>query len=286
MTDQQKSILNISVDLMKSLLTTGSDHKVDATNLADLLSSVGNTMIELRDREEGTVSAPASTRAAAPQAAKTVAPATPAPQVEAPVAETATETQAVAPSAPAAEPAKRGRKKATEAQAKPARRGRPPKNARTEAETTATSETVAQTEAPVTEMGTSPDPNSPNYKFRHLREKFGVNPDGSAKRFNDLAEEDTFDGEEVISLFDGTRRKMLRRHLNKEYSMSPKEYNTYFGLSKDYRVVGPDFSSSKSSDAKVTKLGHKRDEETAQEEPIASPTPAKVQRRTRARAAA
>lgn len=294
------TVLAYTVDIVKDLLASGN--AVDANVLGDLISNFGDRLLEIKHKEEGVIPAEAPVARATPAPAPA---ATPVKSEEAKPAEApapAATTQA--PHAQADQPAKGRGRKSTPTQAATKRKpGRPKGSGRKAAEAqTGEAEAVSEvltgevippeaadapeaaaTEETITEFN-NPDPKAPDYKFKHLLDRFGTNPDGSAKRFNNMTEEDTFDGEIVISLFDGTKRKMLKRHLGTDYSMTVPEYVTHFGLSKGYRPVGKDFSASKSVDAKKTKLGHKPEEaEAAPEQPIA--TPVKAVRRTRARAA-
>jgi predicted transcriptional regulator len=301
------TVLAYTVDIIKDMI---SSNKVEADKLGELVTDLGNRLLNVKEREEGTAPVGTTAQQAAPAPAQTVKPVTTAIEatkpVEAPAAAPETAQQET-PKLRAAEPQKtRGRKKDAQAAAK-RKPGRPKGSGRKAAETeeneavsevlpaevilpeadtsTETGNEAVAAEETVLEFN-DPDPKAPNYKFKHLLDRFGVNPDGSAKRFNNMTEEETFDGEIVKSLFDGQTRKMLKRHLGTDYSMSVPEYITHFGLSKGYRPVGKDFSQSKSVDAKKTKLGHKADEpeqEAPPEQPIA--TPVKAVRRTRARAA-
>lgn len=287
-----QTALEYTFEATKALLTGANVNEVNPEHLASVLSAIGETFLKVKKSEDGT--APQQVAPAAKAVQPSAAPSTPvveakAKAVEAPAAkaEAATPPAPVAQSQPApvvvAEKRKPGR----------------PKGSGKKVATVSTAQAVAP--APVAEVASdtvvsaqvaddnlvydNPDPKAPNYKFKHLLDRFGTNPDGSAKRFNNLSEEDTFDGEMVISLFDGTKRKMLKRHLGTEYQMTDKEYATHFGLSKGYRPVGRDFSASKSVDAKKTGLGLKTEAkaEQVEEKPIA--TPAKAVRRTRTRTA-
>lgn len=273
------TVLTYTVDIVNNLLS--SSNKVDAERLGDLITNFGDRLLDLKHKEEGVAPAENLTRKAAP--APTAAP------VTATVKETKP-AEAPAPTPEVVSTAKRkpgrpkgsGKKKveATEATSEVLTG----EVILPEAETTAEVAHDVAAEETILEFN-NPDPKAPDYKFKHLLDRFGVNPDGTAKRFNNMTEEDTFDGEIVKSLFDGQTRKMLKRHLGRDYGMTVKEYITHFGLSKDYRPVGKDFSASKSIDAKKTKLGHKTaegEQEAVAEQPIA--TPVKAVRRTRARA--
>lgn len=298
------TVLAYTVDIVKDLLASGN--AVDANVLGDLISNFGDRLLEIKHKEEGVIPAEAPVARATPAPTPAATPVTVKSEETKPAEAPAPAATSQAPQVQAEQPAKgRGRKSAQVEAATKRKPGRPKGSGRKAAEaqtgeTEAVSEVLtgevippetdmpveaadsAATEETITEFN-NPDPKAPDYKFKHLLDRFGTNPDGSAKRFNNMTEEDTFDGEIVISLFDGTKRKMLKRHLGTDYSMTVPEYVTHFGLSKGYRPVGKDFSASKSVDAKKTKLGHKPgEEEAAPEQPIA--TPVKATRRTRARA--
>lgn len=288
------TVLAYTVDIVKDLLASGN--KVDANALGDLITNFGDRLLELKNKEEGVVPTDTPTAKATP--APAAAPVEVTKPAEAPAAASTTEAAQLRTPAPEKRQGKANVTQST-AKRKPGRpKGSGKKTAPQDTETEAVSEVltgqVIPPEADISNEATpeetivefnNPDPMAPDYKFKHLLDRFGTNPDGTAKRFNNMTEEETFDGEVVRSLFDGTTRKMLKRHLGTDYSMTVPEYIRHFGLSKGYRPVGKDFSASKSVDAKKTKLGHKTDEpeqEAAPEQPIA--TPVKAVRRTRARA--
>jgi predicted transcriptional regulator len=81
--------------------------------------------------------------------------------------------------------------------------------------------------------------------------------------------------EYIICLEDGKKFKSLKRHLSTAYNMSPDEYRTKWGLSRDYPMVAPAYASARSSLARQMGLGRKRDE--ALEESVSEPTPADVE---------
>ena len=59
----------------------------------------------------------------------------------------------------------------------------------------------------------------------------------------------------LVSLFDGRKLKMLKRHLRTKYGMSPEAYRAYWGLPADYPMVAPEYASRRSEYAKRTGLG-------------------------------
>ncbi|MGX5844158.1 MucR family transcriptional regulator [Mesorhizobium sp. ArgA1] len=61
----------------------------------------------------------------------------------------------------------------------------------------------------------------------------------------------------IISLEDGQKYKSLKRHLAVRHSMTPDEYRTKWGLAKDYPMVAPNYSATRSALAKSLGLGRK-----------------------------
>lgn len=63
--------------------------------------------------------------------------------------------------------------------------------------------------------------------------------------------------EYLICLEDGKRLKMLKRHLQTAYSMTPDQYRERWGLGPDYPMVAPNYAKHRSSLAKKIGLGTK-----------------------------
>ncbi len=61
----------------------------------------------------------------------------------------------------------------------------------------------------------------------------------------------------IVCLEDGKKLKMLKRHLNTSYGMSPEEYRTRWGLPADYPMVAPNYAKRRSTLAKKIGLGRK-----------------------------
>ena len=59
----------------------------------------------------------------------------------------------------------------------------------------------------------------------------------------------------LISLEDGRPYKSLKRHLRTKHNMSPQDYRAKWGLPKDYPMVAPNYSASRSALAKSLGLG-------------------------------
>jgi predicted transcriptional regulator len=61
----------------------------------------------------------------------------------------------------------------------------------------------------------------------------------------------------LICLEDGKKLKMLKRHLQTRYHMSPEEYRRRWGLPQDYPMVASAYAEQRSSLAKRLGLGRK-----------------------------
>lgn len=64
--------------------------------------------------------------------------------------------------------------------------------------------------------------------------------------------------EHIICLEDGKKLKMLKRHLNTVYNLSPDEYRAKWGLPADYPMVAPNYAKARSEMATRLGLGRKR----------------------------
>jgi predicted transcriptional regulator len=54
------------------------------------------------------------------------------------------------------------------------------------------------------------------------------------------------------------KAKMLKRHLQTTYKMTPDEYRTHWGLPPDYPMVAPSYTRHRSAVAKSLGLGQKK----------------------------
>ena len=61
----------------------------------------------------------------------------------------------------------------------------------------------------------------------------------------------------IVCLEDGKKLKMLKRHLQTSYGMTPDDYRTKWGLPRDYPMVAPSYAATRSSLAKQIGLGRK-----------------------------
>ena len=61
----------------------------------------------------------------------------------------------------------------------------------------------------------------------------------------------------IVCLEDGKKLKMLKRHLQASYGMTPQQYREKWGLPADYPMVAPNYASHRSTLAKQAGLGRK-----------------------------
>ena len=78
----------------------------------------------------------------------------------------------------------------------------------------------------------------------------------------------------IVCLEDGKKLKMLKRHLQSAYSMTPDQYRERWGLPSDYPMVAPNYAERRSALARQIGLGRKDggrpvDDEPAPEEEVA-----------------
>jgi predicted transcriptional regulator len=62
----------------------------------------------------------------------------------------------------------------------------------------------------------------------------------------------------IVCLEDGRKLKMLKRHLNTAYNLTPEQYREKWGLAADYPMVAPNYARQRSALAKKIGLGKKR----------------------------
>jgi predicted transcriptional regulator len=61
----------------------------------------------------------------------------------------------------------------------------------------------------------------------------------------------------IVCLEDGQRFKSLKRHLRNEHDLTPEEYRAKWGLPRDYPMVAPSYSETRSNLARSMGLGRK-----------------------------
>ncbi len=61
----------------------------------------------------------------------------------------------------------------------------------------------------------------------------------------------------IVCLEDGKKLKMMKRHLNTAYNMTPDDYRKRWGLPRDYPMVAPNYAATRSKLAKKIGLGQR-----------------------------
>ncbi len=77
----------------------------------------------------------------------------------------------------------------------------------------------------------------------------------------------------LVCLEDGKKLKMLKRHLQSSYGMTPEQYRARWGLPATYPMVAPDYAAHRSELAKAIGLGRK-----AEPVEVTPPVPAKTRK--------
>jgi predicted transcriptional regulator len=72
----------------------------------------------------------------------------------------------------------------------------------------------------------------------------------------------------IVCLEDGKKLKMLKRHLQTAYNMTPAQYRERWGLAPDYPMVAPNYADVRSSLAKKIGLGRKPAEAKVPAKPV------------------
>ncbi len=62
----------------------------------------------------------------------------------------------------------------------------------------------------------------------------------------------------IVCLEDGKKLKMLKRHLNSAYGLTPGDYRAKWGLPSDYPMVAPNYAKSRSEMAVKIGLGRSK----------------------------
>ena len=81
----------------------------------------------------------------------------------------------------------------------------------------------------------------------------------------------------IVCLEDGKKLKMLKRHLQTSYGLSPDAYRAKWGLPREYPMVAPSYAATRSGLAKKLGLGRK-----PSSEPVVSKLPARRARGAKA----
>ena len=79
----------------------------------------------------------------------------------------------------------------------------------------------------------------------------------------------------IVCLEDGKKLKMLKRHLQTSYGMSPDAYRERWGLPRDYPMVSPSYAATRSTLAKSIGLGRRPATPAPAPEPVVTQAPAR-----------
>jgi predicted transcriptional regulator len=79
----------------------------------------------------------------------------------------------------------------------------------------------------------------------------------------------------IVCLEDGKKLKMLKRHLQTSYGLSPDTYRAKWGLPRDYPMVAPNYAATRSGLAKQIGLGRKPPATARAPEPEVQKLPAR-----------
>ena len=75
----------------------------------------------------------------------------------------------------------------------------------------------------------------------------------------------------IVCLEDGKKLKMLKRHLQTSYGLTPDAYRNKWGLPRDYPMTAPNYTATRSTLAKSIGLGRK----PAATQPVVAKGPAR-----------
>lgn len=85
----------------------------------------------------------------------------------------------------------------------------------------------------------------------------------------------------IVCLEDGKKLKMLKRHLETSYGMTPDQYRQKWHLPPEYPMVAPNYAATRSRLAKQLGLGRKPAEASVPAEPEPAPVAKKGRGRPR-----
>jgi predicted transcriptional regulator len=86
----------------------------------------------------------------------------------------------------------------------------------------------------------------------------------------------------IVCLEDGKKLKMLKRHLQSAYGMTPDTYRERWGLPPDYPMVAPNYAERRSALARQIGLGRKDGGRAPVEEAPPEPAPERPARKRKA----
>jgi predicted transcriptional regulator len=106
--------------------------------------------------------------------------------------------------------------------------------------------------------------------YRTLSRVGEPEPDAAAMQLPAVSVKKSVFPDFIVCLEDGKKLKMLKRHLQTSYGLTPDDYRAKWGLPRDYPMVAPNYASKRSDLAKQIGLGRKPAAE--RDEPEAAPS--------------
>jgi predicted transcriptional regulator len=82
----------------------------------------------------------------------------------------------------------------------------------------------------------------------------------------------------IVCLEDGKKLKLLRRHVQRSYGLTPEQYRKRWGLPPHYPMVAPNYAARRSAIAKEQGLGWKSAEPDELESPEETPPAPPIRR--------
>lgn len=132
--------------------------------------------------------------------------------------------------------------------------------------------TVAQAAAPESAKAAPAQDVRPSAAAPRRQKQPLKAPDANGKLVPAVHPKDSVTGDFIVCLEDGKKMKMLKKHLNIAFGITPDEYRKRWGLPENYPMVAPNYARQKSRYARSIGLGtnamrsevaSKRERETA-----------------------
>ena len=106
--------------------------------------------------------------------------------------------------------------------------------------------------------------------YLHMNHGAGESPLESAKQVPAVPPKKSVFADYIICLEDGKKLKMLKRHLNSAYGLTPDAYRQKWGLPDTYPMVAPNYAEQRSTLARAIGLGRKAKAAGNEGEPVAT----------------
>ncbi|TLU71187.1 MucR family transcriptional regulator [Lichenicoccus roseus] len=106
--------------------------------------------------------------------------------------------------------------------------------------------------------------------YLHMNPGAGESSVESAKQMPAVPPKKSVFADYIICLEDGKKLKMLKRHLNSAYGLTPDAYRQKWGLPDTYPMVAPNYAERRSTLARAIGLGRKAIAAGNEGEPVAT----------------